>query len=48
MMNNTINFSPSYIDPNTRRAITTSVGSKSSSWLTVLPIALHHFDLSAT
>ena len=37
------------LDPNTRRAITRSVGSKSSSWLTtVLPIALHHFDLSAT
>ena len=25
-----------------------SVGSKSSSWLTVLPISLHHFVLSAT
>ena len=36
------------VDPNTRRAITRSVGSKSSSWLTVMPIALHHFDLSAT
>ena len=36
------------LDPNTRRAITRLVGSKSSSWLTVLPIALHHFDLSAT
>ena len=36
------------LDPNTRHAITRSAGSKSSSWLTVLPIALHHFDLSAT
>ena len=36
------------LDPKTRQAITKSVGSKSSSWLTVLPIALHHFDLSAT
>ena len=36
------------LDPNTRRAITRSVGSKCSSWLTVLPIALHHFGLSAT
>ena len=36
------------LDPNTRRAITRSVGSKSSSWLTVLPIALNHFDLPST
>ena len=34
-------------DSKTRRAITRSVGSKSSSWLTVLPITRHQFDLSA-
>ena len=35
------------LDTKTRRAISRSVGCKSSSWLTVLPISLHHFDLSA-
>ena len=34
-------------DSKIRQAITRSVGSKSSSWLTVLPITRHHFDLSA-
>ena len=35
------------LDTETRRAVSRSVGCKSSSWLTVLPISLHHFDLSA-
>ncbi|KAL5473942.1 hypothetical protein EMCRGX_G028511 [Ephydatia muelleri] len=34
-------------DTKTRRAVSRSVGCKPSSWLTVLPISLHHFDLSA-
>ena len=37
-----------FLDTKTRRAISRSVGCKSSSLLTVLPISLHHFDLSAT
>jgi hypothetical protein len=36
------------MDPLKERAFTKMVESKSSSWLTVLPLAEHHFDLSPT
>jgi hypothetical protein len=37
----------SSMDDGRRRAVKRSVEEKTSSWLTVLPLALHHFDLSA-
>jgi hypothetical protein len=36
------------MDPLQERALTKIVESKTSSWLTVLPLAEHHFDLSPT
>ena len=38
----------SELNAKTRRAIQRAVEGKTSSWLTALPIAHHHFDLSAT
>ena len=38
----------SELNAKTRRAIQGAVEGKTSSWLTALPIAHHHFDLSAT
>ena len=38
----------SELNAKTRRAIQQAVEGKTSSWLTALPIAHHHFDLSAT
>ena len=39
---------PSELNAKTRWAIQRAVEGKTSSWLTALPIAHHHFDLSAT
>ena len=39
---------PSELNAKTRWAIQRAVAGKTSSWLTALPIAHHHFDLSAT
>ena len=38
----------SELNAKTRRAIQWAVDGKTSSWLTALPLAHHHFDLSAT
>ena len=38
----------SELNAKTRRAIQLAVEGKTSSWLTALPLAHHHFDLSAT
>ena len=38
----------SELNARTRRAIQRAVEGKTSSWLTALPLAHHHFDLSAT
>ena len=38
----------SELNAKTRRAIKRAVEGKTSSWLTALPLAHHHFDLSAT
>ena len=41
-------LSNSELNAKTRRAIQRAVEGKTSSWLTALPIAHHHFDLSDT
>ena len=41
-------LSNSELNAKTRRAIQRAVEGKISSWLTALPLAHHHFDLSAT
>ena len=38
----------SELNAKTRQSIQRAVEGKTSSWLTALPIAHHHFDLSAT
>ena len=38
----------SELNAKTRRAIQRAVEGRTSSWLTALPLAHHHFDLSAT
>ena len=35
-------------DDNKKRAVQLGIDGKTSAWLTVIPLAYHHFDLSAT
>ena len=35
-------------DNNKKRAVQRGIDGKTSAWLTVIPLAYHHFDLSAT